>query len=487
MVFDRARLKLFFLAILCVAVLLACTLWHFPFMGHDYSLIIPALTDLKVAWKEFGVLNPQFSPMKCLGTPLWANPTGLNLSLLHFFVLIFNELGGLVFFIGLIAILSFYGAYYLARHFGANERWSAYLATGWTLQGAMFVRVTVGHISYINLGLFPLILFLFLRKGSRQSFVLEIVTISFLLSQFIYNPAPYLVIFFPMGLLACLPLMAIWKDERIKSLLNRSTLIKVSLISLLTLLLTFDKLRAVSDLMKSFPRKMDLLELSPLKVLGYAVLNPLSFWPHDFQKMVGWWYGNWESIQYLFPGLILVSLILILSRKDYKKLIQLSLSYLFIVSLTLILTSGILAPLIKDIPFLNSMHANPRWNMVTLLPMFYLAIALVRELADVKQWIIYSLLAVALFSPSLHIDKQNFGIRYYFLGSYDFARNRLAYCYEPFFGYGLEAFPNPNGFKTDFLNGEFYDPRCYLQSRNCLPGTQLKPVEKEKLRTYHLR
>ena len=470
-------------AVSCSLILLVCTFIFWPVLGHDYSLIIPSLIDLKVAFSQHEVLNPEFSPMKCLGTPLWANPVSFNLSLLHLLTIISNDLIGLGLFIAIVGISSFYGAYRLARFLNVSDSWALYLATGWTLQGWMIVRTVVGHTTYISLGWFPLILYLLLKKRTYYRDLLASLFASVLISQFVFLAAPYTPFFLAGSFLALIPILYIWKEREIIEW--KSLTWKVAFTAVLTFNILYPKLSAVRDLMSAYPRSQSMLKVG-LPVVPYSIMNLFSFLPHDYKYLVEWWYGNWESTQFIFPLLLLSALGLLLRRKEEKTVVRLLSTIVYLIGVSVLFCSGVLADIFQTIPFINSMHVNPRWNIITALPVFFLAAFLLKgENLFSRKWMI-GFFTLALLAPFLHLRPGNLNINYTYREGYVPELNRLSYCYEPFLGYGLEYFPQQQG-TVDFRTSPSIDPRCYLPTRECSPGTLLPEEDRTLLESYKLQ
>lgn len=471
-------------AIGCALVLLTCTFFYWPILGHDYSLIVPGLIDLKVAFSQYGVVNPHFSPMKCLGTPLWANPVSFNLSILHLFTVLSDDVIGIALFIPFIALTSFIGAYKLSRHLGVKEDWSLYLASGWTLQGWMILRTIVGHTTYLSLGWFPLIIYLLIKKRNLLHDFGACFLAAFLLSQYVFLAAPYTP-FFLLGSMVCnLPLIYFWNQRSI--LEWKSLLWKTGFTGILTVNFLYPKLTAVRDLMSAYPRPQSLMKVG-LPALAYSVENMFSFLPHDYKGLVEWWYGNWESVQYLFPLFLLASLLLLVRAKDENRLVKTLGSVFYLVFVSFILCSGMLADVFQKFPLLNSMHVNPRWNIITAIPLFFLCSFILKTGNPFsRKWLVFFFVLVFAV-PFLHLDKSNLIISYTYRNGYVPERNRLSYCYEPFLGYNLEFFPfNSQAGRVDFLSDPYNDPRCYLPSYGCSPGTPLSLSDKSLLESYKL-
>ena len=139
-----------------ILVVLYLIFIHFPFMGHDYSLGISWSNDYQYAWKKFGVFNIIFTPQRCLGVPVWSNPIGVNFSLYHVLSIIFKDINVIVIYTIIILSASYFGVRKFLSLFEINGPWLTYLAIGWCLQGYITTRAVVGHLPFINLGLWHL-------------------------------------------------------------------------------------------------------------------------------------------------------------------------------------------------------------------------------------------------------------------------------------------------------------------------------------------
>lgn len=472
-------------AIGCSLILLLSTFIFWPLIGHDYALIFPGLIDLKISWSKFQVFNPHFSPMKCLGSPLWANPVSFNLSILHFLTIITNDLIAVVLFIISVSLMSFWGAYRLSLRMRIPHDYALYLACGWTLQGWMILRSSVGHVTYITVGWFPLIVYLLLAQKTFRRDVLSCVLCSVLVSQYVFLAAPYTPFFLIMSGAVLCPMVFLWDKRDLISW--KIFLGKIVVTGVATFLIIYPKISAVTDLMSAYPR-LNFLENVGFLALSYSVLNLFSFYPHDFKSLTGWWYGNWESVQYIFPLLIISFLIVLLKERRKDSIFRMVLSLLYLLLISFVLTSGVFSEIFKKLPFLNSMHVNPRWNIVLALPTFFLCAALgVTWTKFPRVWKL-SLFTLVLCVPFIHLNKESLNINYSYRQGYQEKANRINYCYEPFLGYGLEYFPlRTETGSIHFPQEYMIDPRCYIPSRQCSPGTPLSDVDKLLLESYKLR
>jgi hypothetical protein len=141
------------------------------------------------------------------------------------------------------------------------------------------------------------------------------------------------------------------------------------------------------------------------------------------------------------------------------------------------------------LPLLQSLHVNPRWNALVLLPFFALVVGVLGALPRValpSSRSIGAFWIVAVLASLQFFDVRDMQIEYTDEQGIDASTHRLGFCYEPIFGYRLEQFPVRG--EVDFTSDVLVDPRCYLRSAGCAPGTLLAaPAEREALRRYALR
>lgn len=478
-------MKFWFFALGTSVILLMSVFIFWPVMGHDYSFVIPELIDLHVAWNKFGILNPYYSPIKCLSTPVWASPVGFNLSFLHLTSIMTDDFFGLVLFIILVSISSFWGAFRLAIRMKASEIMALYLAAGWTLQGWMIMRASVGHIMYISVGWFPLILYLLLKQKTKRRDCLATLLAGILMSQFVFLGAPYAPFMLVMSLGFLVPVIFYWKQTKVFT--GKIFSIKLGVSGILAGILVLPKVLAVSDLMSDFPRTHPLSKIG-FRALSYSFLNLFSFWPHDYKSMVKWWYGNWESVQFMFPLLLLSVIIFLVLLRDKRTLVRLSVTITYLLFVSLIFSSGVLSDLFQSLPFFKSMHVNPRWNIVIALPVFILmTILMTRENLLPATWL-KGLIGLVYLVPLFHLSIENLKMNYVYGTGYNHVSNRMSYCYEPIFGYNMEYFPLASRLdEIDFAKDDYLDPRCYLPSGKCRPGTPLNANDRSVLESYQLR
>ena len=147
--------------VLCIGTLMAICLPYLPTrggtIGVDYGFWLPNLLAGDYwHWHAPAWSLPWFTPSECGGVPLHADPQGAYLSLPQFLSFVMPPLQA-VRITGLAyAIAAFVGTQMLARHRFACSRPAALLAAAlFTLNGFFTARLLVGHLSFLPFALVP--------------------------------------------------------------------------------------------------------------------------------------------------------------------------------------------------------------------------------------------------------------------------------------------------------------------------------------------
>jgi hypothetical protein len=478
-----------FIGLIASIIICVVTFIYFPKMGHDYSYVIPNSLDFSNAWKNYKVLNPIFSPLRCHGLPLWANPGSVNLSFLHFFSIFLNPLESVALTIISYSMISFIGAYLYSTLFVKDIIISICLGIGWTLQAHLVSNAIVGHLNYLIIGFFPMLCFLLIYRSSKIIYeILVFLFLAFLFSQFVFSAAHSALFIWGLAFAVNIMICAFFgfKIENLvkngKYLLIRNILVIIS-----AGLVVIPKLQAVSSWMVRYPRAISFLDMGIKKVIEYSFYNLIVPTPFDAKSSTGWWYGNWESNQTLFPALLLIFIFTLYFKKERNLFKKFCISILSIFVISVLINSGIYAELFQSLPILKSLHVNPRWNTIILLPVFTIILSVLyfkKDLLPRWTWIILSLAFMAF--PFLYVNDTQYAVTYTYMFGYNQNINRLLYCYEPVFGYSLESYPK-EGLKLDAFSDKSFDPRCYLNGATCAPGTILNSNDQIKLNEYKLK
>lgn len=459
-----------------VTFFFCATYFFYPYLPSDFAFGYPAMAELRDAWVRHGVLDFDFSPFRCLGLPTFSSPTSLSWSFFHLTALFFQEAEGLTLTAIAFALISYFGCVRWLRSFDLNPSWIPLLSLGWSLQGFATGRSLAGHYNYIPFTFLPLFLWIIHRRKPEWYLLLAF---SFLWAQTIYTTAVYLIFIWLVGLLlASLTIRWLLDETDFKEpIASPSESLKTLLLcGFFSVLMTLPKVLAVLNFSALYPRQFALHEVPTWNSFIFTLSHYFYPIPWNIQKFVGWWYGNWESYEFIFPLLPLMLIYPIWknrSRFNASFTSKAATTFLFLLILGTLVSSGILAPWIEKIPVINSMHVNPRWNGIVFLPYFALIIGLIVRGKLKLHWASRGLLFLCFAgAPFLMFDKENMLYTYLDGSGIDRYSGRTSFCYEPMFGYQNEKFPLGKNYSP--FSAELVDPRCYLKSYNCTPGTLMK-------------
>jgi hypothetical protein len=434
--------------------------------------------DYHYAWEKFSQFFYHFSPQRCLGIPVWANPIGFTLSFFHLLSALFTDIYAIAIFIGVYISVGYFGAVKLLKNFKVEQTWVYYLAFGWCLQGPVAMRATVGHLSYLSVVLWPLYAYLLLKENSfkSKSGIIQIAIVGLLHAHDFYSGSPTIYVLFPLSFILMLSVMKIceWKIDYKKVLLKFFLVLSISALTILP------KVTAIYSFTRNFQRSNSFIDIGLSAGFSYSFLSQLFPPLLDYKKMTGWWYGDWEAFNFIFPGLVLIAFLV--SAVRYKQFPRIAVSFLLVFCFGGFIASGVYADIVKSLPIVKSFHVNPRWLMMLSLPLLILVVTFLAKYKLSLKFVIPLGIFTAVL-PFYLLDPQNLGINYLYRNGLNAEKNILNNCYEPVFGYGLELFP----FKK-VVPGKYLDPRCYLSKEGCqsmvLPDHDLIKLKEYRLKPF---
>lgn len=457
---------------LIAAVFATLFFWYYPYIGHDNSMAIGFLHEMSDAWTRFNVLDPEFSPFRCLGLPVFSHPNSLVWSAYHAAAYVFSwEALGVYAVMTAFGIAGWWGTYLFLRRLGFGAGLGSVLATGWVLQGFCVSHSLAGHTNYVQLSLLPWFMYLGLR---REQFAWSVLAMAFWMAHGMFSSAHYVWI---IGLPSTFLATAIFRKfapeawRRAEFGTELDLLKRMAVSGGIAIAVVLPKVLGSFNFAALFPREIALERVGFGGSLVYVLSNFVFPFPYDVKGITGWWYGNWESYEFFYPGLLFWWGYTLWQRRAELPWARILKIFGALVVVGTLFSSGWLSTIYSQIPVLKSMHVNPRWNAFILTPMWALVAATLLLLGrtEAPRRTLIALMACVVITPLLFIDRENMATQYPDRGGISYEKHRLMYCYEPIFGYGLENFPY--GSKVNWLADQYIDPRCYLKSNDCKPGT----------------
>jgi hypothetical protein len=165
-------------ALLCLvlAVAICAAQWRFLLgflpgangnLGDDYTYFLPLLLDGKVwALRNGHFAVEWFTPAFGCGLPRFANPQGMQFSLLQLLSFWMSPLSALRLGFLILGVISFLAVFrYLRTLRGLSRNASLFGATVWIFNGFWLYRMIIGHLTYHTLAYLPLMIVLMVRAS----------------------------------------------------------------------------------------------------------------------------------------------------------------------------------------------------------------------------------------------------------------------------------------------------------------------------------
>lgn len=478
---------------LCLVVAFgwAAIFWYAPLYTYDHIIGLQLFEEIRQAFWKYGIWDFDFTPLRCLGIPSFSNPTSLQWSLYHPFALLLPGLYPAYGVYLVLGVLSYIFAYEFFRACRLDNKWASLLALGWALQGFLVARTLASHTNYNVFGLVPLFFLMYL-KPARSWFYL--FACAFVIAHTFYTSSIYFPLMLMSGSVLVLILLK-WVDSAglvpLTQVTWKTFFLRSFAVFGLAGLMSFAKVLGVLNYSAIFPRIMPLLEIDFWMALISSASHQFYPLPWNHYELTRWWYRNWEAYIWLFPGLIYFLLWKFAPHWRERAVWKWFGAFVLIIFVGGVTNSGILKPIVSALPIVRSFHVNPRWTATTvilLMPLLVWAILYLkwqlRRGQEIVLWVLFAGL------PFYFIDDQDMAIEYPVESYVNTEVGRALMCYEPNFGYGLEMFPKAKSF--NLLSFDMVDPRCYLASNRCEPGTSFKDVENgselnRQLKSYELR
>lgn len=541
---NRVMVILVAVANLICLIYLASQLIHFT--GHDYGLALTRLLDTHFALISHGLSLFEYSPSFCAGIFNFANPNSASLSLTQLLVYLAGPEIGLKALYVLASAIGGGGMFWCGREAKLSVSGSLIAASCFMLSGIFLAKLVVGHLLYYHLSLVPLIVALLLKSTQHALYDRWHATIAFvgmasmMTSLSIYGG----VAGFLLPFMASILLLWLMCGGLRKRLVKPITLFVFYIV--LAASLSAPKIEASLSLFSTIGNR-DFYGLPGFGFSGLLsyIASALFLIPDPDQinslMSNATWYMGWHEIYVGLPQLALVAVLFRvvlkptslqgLSVRNYGRFGTIGIIGLLMLPLALNYYSPPWHRFIEALPVLGDSSNMLRWTCL-FVPAFAMTVGQIFRNVDILHpravalavvmmvsttWWQYSvisqnLLAKENFDPSdileqWHSDPGNVpSIKYVGLATNDDGKGARkvvhaphfdhmftkgisnATCYEPVFGYRLEAFPISSIRSGDVMalqNGTYglINPACYVypKENNCAPGDRFTAAQKVQL------
>lgn len=517
-------------------------------MGHDFSLFLPRLMD-GYLWIRNNSLTdiPWFTPSFCGGLPAYPDPQNIFYSLPQLLTLFFSPVTSVYVTLLLMSVSGYCGSYLLLKSVFRTSTSAAVLgSTIFLFNGFFAYRMIIGHIIFHSYMLFPWIIYFVFRPVSpaRLLYGMKPWIINGLLAGSI---ASYLVfsgavnILLPMSLSGLIIVLGLMYRNSLNSLHLKAIVLALTVF----LVVVAAKLNASISYLGHFDRSFYPLPGTDSIASAFYVVVRTLFFPVTDSSLQNYFTNKiWMLGRHEFEyGVTLVPLILFVSylakMKSFAAIkvrvsdlpirkigTAVSIALLLLIPITLNYYQPDWNLLLKKMPVLRNSSTLIRFNVVYILPLaVFSAVLLDRITAGKKtRFMMSAILVGAIILINLVTDKTFYQSEKYdpltislmykkiantghvpkitFVGDIEntntyqhpsqvgadflFGISRLT-CYEPMFGYRLEAFPRKSlhpGPVNAVTNGHLNlkNPVCYVfpKANSCIPGEQFSIASSEQ-------
>jgi len=507
--------------------------------GHDYAYFLPRLYDNHLFYLRNGLAIKEYTASFCAGVFEFANPQSLAISIVQFSSALFGPEVGLRISFIFYSLVGGFGLLACARYWGLSRN-AATLSGMLVVFGSfLLARVIVGHVTFLNFGLVPaisaLLLFgsvAFVERRISQSMLLSGLAV-LLIASLVYGGSGVLI---PQMALSVFLIIVICRGLYLPF---ARLLIYYTSILIFALALSAPKLEAMASLLGTLDRSFYPLPGFPLyripEVLFHTVFwipdeNYLNSIMKNSQFGMGFHEWSYSVTPFLVP-LLVAGFYLRWKQNSYKFNILWSWVRLANPS-TIILAVLLLLPILfnlyeenwneflKSTPILGSSSNLIRWLCLYSLAICLwvgkiwdgpkqlgvLSLSILAIVLSTSQYVIMKryVSATQNYDPSVIISAweqeppkllENIGApvitnadgskKIVYLTNQDhmFIQGfSNALCYEPLFGYRLEAMnksglnlaPITSRIQPDNLNVR--NPACYVYpaDNQCSPGDNFK-------------
>ncbi len=463
----------------------------YPLVGHDFRYFIPRLIDTDLHLRLNGLAIQWYTPTFGGGIPAFPNPQHLQYSLVQALTFISDPWIAVLATTAIAIGLGFWGCYRIANtNLGAGPHAATLAALFFVSCGFVIQHAIVGHVGF---QLFPVAaVMLWTLIDRRLPDLSRGALLGLLVTLTLYHGGGLILILEAMAIAICLPMLV----AILPQLLEWRSLGQTSAVAVLfAAFMSAPKVLSGMMLMRQFPRQVEADPVVPLtqaaagfvsQLVGVQSIAPvLMALDEDPSRAYGVLVrltgtrrlGVWELDTGLSP-LVLVCLAIGAwwawrawrsARIDLAP-IQRAAIAVTVVGLWIMteaaLGQGLIFPIVKTLPVMNSLHVHPRFGAAAILPLALLAGAGVDRWLRTRPAAGIAMIAVTLLAPASYfalpseMHQRNFNVSPSLndaksLRGTDASIDTLAAVtdaqalsfnasslkpYDPLFGYGNESF-----------------------------------------------
>ncbi|MGW8246905.1 MAG: hypothetical protein ACWGOV_02240 [Acidiferrobacterales bacterium] len=513
--------------------------------GEDFSLFLPRLLDGYIWAKNNSILQvPWFTPSFCGGEPAYPDPQNIYFTLTQLLTTFFNPLQSIYFTVVLMTIAGYTGIYFLLRTVFRTSASTAILGSTLFLFNGFFIyRIVQGAIVYHALMLLPWMLY-FAFKGSVRNrphfinpLVLNGIMVGLIAAYWVYSGMVNILL--PLGFSILLILLGLARSGK----LDARSIKTMAIGFVVFLLVSASKMSAEFYYLGNFDRAFYPLPGTKSLLTGIYLTFRTLFFPSTHSDMQFylvnrvWGLGRHEfEFGVTFVPLIIfltyfVNKIIVAARSGFEITrpgFRFYINFAIVVILLIPVALNYYQPdwnrFLKSLPVLKNSSTLIRFNVMYILPVVILSSVLLEKLVrpGLGKIMLSGACVATVILVNATTDKSFYDKGYFDPKGIDTAYNRIKQsgkiptihavgniestahfadrslvfsdftlgisrlrCYEPMFGYRLEALPmktlhpGPVGDVTnDRLN--IKNPACYVfpKENSCEPGDHFKVSQK---------
>lgn len=407
----------------------------YPWVGGDFAHFVPRLIDTYLHIRLNGWGIQWYSPSFGAGLPAFAGAQHPQYTLQQFFTLFTDPWIAILLTVTAMSALGYFGMYQLARQV-MGLGWQAATLGGifFTLNGFYLSHLLVGHVSFIGFPLLPLILWRLLERD--HPVWVNAILISLVGAVLIYSGGVYISVIFVFSTAISLPILYLIQAQSISW---RRLVPTLAIGALLSLALTGNKLFAVLSYMHFFPREVYAGYPAPFlqkitgmifQLVGSTMIVPLRLLqgrdpnaiPEYLVARSGIDLMYWE-LDTAVSGLLFVIVVLGLAWQvlqvtknprllSFAKIIALIALFGSLAALAqYAVAEGPVYTLAKTLPFIGSLHVNPRNTAALILPLALIGAYTTQKVFSLEKWhaagwVLLNLFSILALAPYLMLDPQ---------------------------------------------------------------------------------